>query len=115
MQQLRVSAAEMPVLLSHAEHLVCSCAAHHIALQCTDLLKECAAYDLQVIFCCQTKGSDQHSAGPHLDLDSEFSSLVDAQLLLRLMRVRGELQLVQQVHLSATVEEDIDPCSSWQA
>ena len=54
----------------------------------------------------------KESAEAYLDLDCEFSCLVDAQLLLRLLGVMRNLQLIQQIHLCAVVEQDVDAYAS---
>ena len=49
---------------------------------------------------------------PHPDLDAVVSSLVDAQLLLRLLWVQWHLQLIQKPHILAIIEQHIDACST---
>lgn len=50
----------------------------------------------------------------HLDLDGVLSGLVDAQLLLCFMGILRNLQLIQQVHTSAIIEQRIDPCAVYR-
>ena len=51
----------------------------------------------------------------HLDLDGILSGLVDAQLLLCFMRILRKLQLIQQVHTSAIIKQQIDSCTAYGA
>ena len=61
---------------------------------------------------CRARACQARNAEAHPDLQAVVAALVDAQLLLRLLRVHRHLQLVQQAHIPPIIIQRVDACST---